>query len=135
MRSQLMCSPPDWVHVCSQTGNKMITHENIPKPPTHLGKAGRAYWSKVTRGYDLDESHLPLLEAAAAQLDRAATARELVKKHGVTVTVKGGIPKENAACAVERAAYLAFLRLNRELGLDLDLPEVRGPRRLGTGRG
>ena len=104
------------------------------KPPKNLGKTGRNYWKTVATEFQVPEDRADLLAAACVQLDRAAQAREAIARDGLTVRDKYDQVKIHPAVECERQAHLAFLRLQRELGLDVDVPETRGPRRPGTER-
>jgi P27 family predicted phage terminase small subunit len=104
----------------------------IPLPPRTLGDEGKAYWKKIQSEFDVEEHHFDLLEAACVQLDRASAARAVIAVEGITAKDRFGQPKEHPAVSVERNAALSFLRLQRELGLDIAPPESRPPARPGT---
>jgi P27 family predicted phage terminase small subunit len=113
----------------------MAPAKSTTKPPKSLGKTGRKFWESVLAAYALeDEHHCRLLENAALCLDRAAAAREQIKKDGITCTNRFGELREHPAANTERQSMTLFRQHVRELGLDLtDGPvEVRGPRRPGT---
>ena len=103
-----------------------------PRAPAHIGKRGKEFWKSVLTDFDLEPHHLDLLQAACEQLDRAESARKEVEKHGVTVLDRFEQHKANPAVELERQAHCTFLRLVRELGLDIETPETRGYRRPGT---
>lgn len=104
----------------------------IPSPPVKLFRAGKAFWSRVLTEFEVEEHHHDLLGAACQQLDRAAEAAAKVATEGITVTDRFKQLKTHPAVEIERNAHLAFCRLQRELGLDIEPPEVRGPSRPGT---
>src|SRR5262249_14791465 len=110
------------------------TKPKVPRPPADLGDAGRRYWRKVLAEFVVEDHHHDLLVAACRQLDRATQAREIVAQEGIVAMDRFGQAKCHPAVEVERSAHLAFLRLQREMALDVDIPEVRAPRRPGTGR-
>src|SRR5262245_9792445 len=104
----------------------------VPRPPSTLGDAGRAYWKSVQAEFAVEPHQLDLLESACLQLDRAETARQFVERGGLLLPDRFKQLKPNPAVEIERQAHLAFLRISRELGLDISIPESRGPRRPGT---
>jgi phage terminase small subunit len=116
----------------------MNQQHTTPPPPEHLGPAGRDLWTKTLEDFSPDDfkAHsFELLAAAGTQLDRAAQARAAIEKHGIATKDRFNQLRENPAVAVERNAHLAFVRIARELGLDLEPPsESRGPQRPGTSR-
>jgi P27 family predicted phage terminase small subunit len=104
----------------------------IPNPPKSLGADGRAYWRKIMSDFVVEDHHLDLLRACCEQLDRAAAARAVIAEKGVTTEDRFGQVRTHPAVDSERAAHLAFCRLQRELGLDVLPPSSRGPTRPGT---
>jgi P27 family predicted phage terminase small subunit len=103
-----------------------------PKAPKNLGKVGRSYWKRVVFEFTVEGCNLDLLESACKQLDRADAAIQVIKRDGVTITNPNGKVEEHPAVKTERAALLAFTRIQREMGLGVKAPETRGPRRPGT---
>ena len=93
----------------------------------------KALWASTLADYVLEPHHIELLRAACQQLTRAAMARKAIDADGIVIPDRFGIDKEHPAISIERQAHLAYLRLVREMGLDIDLPESRAPRRPGTG--
>ncbi len=96
-------------------------------PPSHLKAAGREHWLSVLAMFTFSEHDLPMLQSACEQLDRAAEAREIIAKDGVTTKDRFGQLKEHPACAIERAAHLAFVRIERELALQAPAADTRPP--------
>jgi hypothetical protein len=85
--------------------------------------------------YVIEEGHhVALLTRACMMLGRAIQAGEIVERDGVTTVNSRGEVKEHPALAAERSCSLAFQRLVRELGLDIEPAAVRGPSRPGTRR-
>ncbi|NQU20945.1 MAG: P27 family phage terminase small subunit [Candidatus Nealsonbacteria bacterium] len=109
--------------------------KRAPAPPVKWSKTAKRFWLDVHKQFVLEEpQHVELLRAACQQLDRADAARAVVDKGGVVLLDRFKQVKPNPAVDMERQAHLAFLRLARELGLDVELPgETRGHRRAGTG--
>ena len=90
-----------------------------PAPPKRLRKRGRDYWRIVLDLYDLDEADQALLLAACEMLDRADSAREQVDKEGQTQVDRFGQVKPHPCIDIERQALMAFVRVRRELALDV----------------
>ncbi len=90
-----------------------------PAPPEHLSERARAWWDDVVNGYALEPHHVHLLRLACEALDRAEQARQLLEKDGLTVATAAGSVKEHPAAAVEREAARTFMRLVRELGINV----------------
>ena len=104
-----------------------------PQAPVFLAEAGRAFWTRVLREFELDGPSLELLALACKQADRAAEARAILAAQPLTYRDRFDAPKEHPAVAIERNATIAFARLVRELALDVEPPaDSRPPRRPGT---
>lgn len=99
-----------------------------PQPPVHLTTATRAWWRGIVDEYQLESHHIKLLTAAATALDRAEQAREIIDREGLCVPTKEGGMKAHPAVAIEHNARLLFVKVLRELGLDVD-ENTRGPGR------
>jgi P27 family predicted phage terminase small subunit len=95
--------------------------------PKHLRTDGRSHWECVLSTFAFDDHDLPLLQSACEQLDRAAEARAIVSKEGVTIVDRFGQKREHPAVATERAAHLAFVRIERELSLQIPPADSRPP--------
>lgn len=99
-----------------------------PPPPAGLGRAGRRLWKKVLQGYHIMPSDLPTLEIACRQLDLIETARDQLRREGMTVAgAKGGMVK-HPAIGIERDASALYLAAMKTLGLDV-VPPRDGPGR------
>ena len=107
-----------------------MTTTTPKKPPDHLCKRAKKLWREVVSTFVLEPHHIELLRAACEQLGRAEAARKVIERNGLVVEDRFKQAKPNPAVEIERQAHLAFLRITRELGLDL-IPESRGPRRPG----
>lgn len=101
------------------------THKS--KVPKHLEKRGRAFWVLVCDEFALEASDLPLLLACCELLDRADEARQKVLNEGLTIVDRFGQTKTHPAVEIERQSLLAFVRIRRELGLDVEPPDSRPP--------
>lgn len=89
-------------------------------PPSHLAVPTRQWFSAVLAEYALEPHHVRLLTLAAEAWDRGVMAREALAEHGMTYLDRFDQPKSRPEIAVERDSRVAFARLLRELGLDLE---------------
>ncbi len=106
-----------------------------PEAPAKWCKSAAKFWRAVCRDFHVNEPQaVALLTAACWQLHRADQAKNAIDRDGAIIKDRFNQERPHPAVDVERKAQLAFLRLARELGLDIQLPtETRGPRRPGTG--
>lgn len=109
----------------------MTKSPEITRPPKHLSREAREWWSSVFANFELDTHHLKLLTLAAQAWDRGEGARQALAKRGVTYKDRFGQPCVRPEVAIERDSRLAFARLVRELGFDVANPDARPPRRDG----
>lgn len=99
------------------------------RPPRHLSAESRRLWLQIQADYVLEAHHCAILERACEALDRLLEARAAIEKDGAYVTGRFGV-KAHPGLAVERDSRIAFARLIRELGLDLETPaSLRPPTR------
>jgi len=100
--------------------------------PSHLRAATARWWQSVCDDYQLEAHHVRLLTLAAEAWDRTQQAREILAKQGLTFSDRFDQPRARPEVAIERDSRLAFLRVLRELGLDVEepaaprIPSVRG---------
>jgi phage terminase small subunit len=92
------------------------------KPPNHLSATARKWWASTAATFELEAHHLHLLTLAAEMLDRAAQARAVLDKLGLTYEDRFGAPRARPEVNAERHAKIAFARLLRELDLDGEPP-------------
>ena len=108
--------------------------KRTPPPPKEWNVFAKKFWASVHRQFAIEEpQHVELLRAACQQLHRAEQARAVVDEEGAVDRDRFGQRREHPGVATERKAHLAFLRISRELGLDVEITAARGPRRPGTG--
>ena len=107
------------------------------KAPAHLTEATRAWWRSVIREYTLEPHHMRLLQAAAECWDRLQEARLLLARDGLVIEGREGGMRPHPAAAIERDSRIAFVRLIRELDLDVEPPanERSRPTALRSNRG
>jgi P27 family predicted phage terminase small subunit len=98
------------------------------KPPRHLKPATRRWWKSVVADFELEPHHVRLLTLAGESWDRCVQAREALAEHGLTFMDRHGSPRARPEVGIERDSRIAFARLLRELGLDVQPPsENRAP--------
>ncbi len=103
------------------------TARKPPKPPAHLSRAARKWWSGVMESYEIEDHAVAIVTAAAEAMDRKEQARLTLLKEGLTSECRDGV-KTHPCVAIERDSRLAFLRAVRELCLSAEDPdETRGP--------
>lgn len=103
--------------------------DTTPKAPKHLRAATARWWESVLADYALEPHHVRLLTLASESWDRCQQAREALAEGGLTFNDRFGQPHARPEIAIERDSRIAFARLVRELGLDVNEPsaEVRPP--------
>lgn len=85
--------------------------------------------------YQLEAHHVRLLTLAAESWDRCQQAREVLDRDGLTYADRFGAPRARPEVAVERDSRLGFVRIVRELDLDVEPPsEGRRPPGLRSNR-
>lgn len=100
-------------------------------PPKGLTPAARAWWKRLHRDFDLEDSGAQfLLEQALRAFDRMNEAAALVERHGVAVADRFGQLRANPAVAAERDARAAMLGALKQLNLDV-IPAQRPGRPSG----
>ena len=99
--------------------------------PGHLQPETRAWWKSVVLDWQLEDHHRRLLTLAAESWDRCQAAREAIEKNGMTFCDRFGTPRARPEVGIERDSRIAFARLVRELGLDIEGPNESRPPRIG----
>jgi len=92
--------------------------KSLPKPPAHLQKATKRWFSDIVAAYELESHHLRLLQAACESWDRLQAARVVLDRDGISYVDRFNAPRARPEVAVERDAKVSFARLVRELNLD-----------------
>lgn len=108
-----------------------MTRKPAKKAPKHLKPQTAAWFDAVCHEYTLEPHHIRILTLAAEAWDRGQQAREAIDWHGLTFNDRFGVPKARPEIAIERDSRIAFARLIRELGLDIEQPEDPRPPRIG----
>ena len=101
------------------------------KPPSHLGKAGRALWADLSGDYEIvDADGWALLEVACVCADRLQQARETIAKEGCFATDRYGSAKAHPALLLEKDARNGLIQSIKALDLSDDAQNVM-PKFLG----
>lgn len=93
-----------------------------PKPPAHLSRAARKWWSDIMVAYEIEDHAVAIVTAAAESWDRKEAARKVLAAEGMTVDCRDG-KKTHPCVGIERDSRLAFLRAVRELCLSAEDPD------------
>src|SRR5687767_3419057 len=88
------------------------------EPPKHLRRIGREWWIAMVEQFRFGAADLPILTAAAEQLDRADTARKRIRKDGHFITDRFDQVIEHPAAQAEGRAWDRHERYTRRLNLD-----------------
>ena len=101
------------------------------KAPKNLKKVGKKFWKQVLQEFSLTDSHdLERLTLACTCLDAIDAAQEQIEQDGAFIADRYGAVKEHPAGKVIRENKIIFVRIVRELCLDVEEPvESRIPRR------
>jgi P27 family predicted phage terminase small subunit len=99
-----------------------------PQVPKHLSAESKRWYATITGDYALESHHLRLLQAACESWDRCQQARQQLADEGCTFTDRHGAIRPHPSINIERDSRIAFVRIIRELGLDIESPaEVKPP--------
>ena len=95
-------------------------------PPSHLAAPSRALWRKLTATYEFESHELEVLRLALEALDRAATARRALKRHGTTYNDRFGAPHARPEVKIERDSANAAARFLAQLAIPVEDVESPG---------
>jgi phage terminase small subunit len=104
-----------------------MTKSTALKAPAHLKPPTADWWRRVMTDWTLEEHHVRLLTLAAESWDRGQQAREALATNGLTFLDRFKQPHARPEIAIERDSRIAFARLVRELGLDVEEPSTSQP--------
>jgi hypothetical protein len=97
-----------------------------------LEPSTRKWITRIKKQYALEDYHVRLFVLAGQAWDRAQQARRLIEVDGPIQRDRFGQSKAHPAVQVEVQSMLAFAKLLRETGIDLDKGETpRPPRQYG----
>ncbi len=95
--------------------------KSTPKTPPGLSAAAKAWWTKLTAEYQLeDAAGLLLLETALQAFDRMHQARDLIAVHGAVTLDRFDQLRPNPATTIERDSRAAMLGALKALNLDIE---------------
>ena len=98
--------------------------------PSGLGTNGKRFWKKVLTEFQLVDSHdLERLSMCAKCLDVIHEAETRLSVDGLFVENRYGTSTEHPGCKMVRDNKLLFVKIIRELGLDLNTAEPSRPPR------
>ena len=98
--------------------------------PDELKAAGRAFWSRAMKENDLDSAHdAERLLMACKCLDECAAIEAQIEADGRFVRNRYNALVEHPGLKGLRDSRTLFVRIIREMGLDLEITESRPPRR------
>lgn len=83
----------------------------------------KGFWRTVTKGWELEQHHVRLLQIACESWDRALEAREAVTRDGLTFSDRHGNVKAHPGVAIEVQSRKQFIAALREIGLDAKGPD------------
>ena len=92
------------------------------KAPAHLSGEVKKWYAQVIESYELEPHHLRLLQLAGESWDRCRQAREILDREGLTYQDRFDAPRTRPEVSIERDNRTAFVRIIRELDLDIDAP-------------
>jgi phage terminase small subunit len=102
----------------------------IPRAPKTLKAEGRKFWRKVLSEFDLSDAHdLERLAMAGKCLDDLVEAEERVKTDGMFTLNRYNNVIEHPGLKVIRDTRTLFVKIVREMCLDLTAGDSRPPRR------
>jgi phage terminase small subunit len=104
-----------------------MTGRRAPRAPAHLRAATRRWWADVVAEWQLDEHHVRLLTLAGEAWDANQQAGEALRRDGFTYVDRFNVPRPRPEVAIARDSKIAFARLVRELGLDVEAPNASRP--------
>jgi P27 family predicted phage terminase small subunit len=90
--------------------------------PKHLKPATRVWFDEIWRSFELESQHVKILQLAAEAWDCYEAARNDISENGSTFKNKFGDVKPHPSVALMQNSRLAFLRVLRELNLDIAPP-------------
>jgi P27 family predicted phage terminase small subunit len=95
----------------------------VAKAPNGLGAQGKRLWKKILSEYELTESHdLARLEMACRTLDNLHDAEDRVRRDGMFTENRYGNIVEHPAVKSIKDFRLLFVKIIRELSLDIVQP-------------
>ena len=98
--------------------------------PKELKVVGKKYWLQSQSEIPMSEAHdLERLSMACKLLDDESEIEMRIKKDGMFTVNRYGQTVEHPGCKMLRDTRLLFVKIIRELGLDLVMPDDSRPPR------
>jgi phage terminase small subunit len=102
-----------------------------PKAPAGLAKDGRTFWKAATTEREFSEAHdLRRLEMGCRTLDEIAADQSTIRAEGRYTEDRWGRAIPHPALKTLQENRALFLRVIRELALDVVAPDASRPPRL-----
>ena len=95
---------------------------------TKLRLSTRRWINRIKGSYQLELHHEQILELAGGAWDRALEAKETVDSEGAFFYDRFQQRRSHPGIDVEMRAMVTYSRLMREIGLDLEMPNVKDSR-------
>lgn len=101
------------------------------KPPIYLKERGKKFFNKVISEFVFENAHeIELLGSAGGELDSQVESQKSIERDGYYIPNRYGKLIEHPALKSLRDSRALFMRIIREMGLDLTTgPESRQPRK------
>jgi phage terminase small subunit len=100
----------------------------IKRPPKYLKAPGKVFYLQVNKEYLFESAQdLERLVMACECLDTINSARSEIQKAGEFFIDRWGQPRAHPGFTIIRDQKALFIRIIRELGLDLEIPEAARP--------
>ncbi len=97
-----------------------MKNSDKPRAPAHLSAEAKKWWNAIVAEYCFETPDSTMtLQVVMECFDRANAARELLRKEGIVIRDRFGVPKAHPATVVERDSRMSMLRALRQLGLDI----------------
>jgi P27 family predicted phage terminase small subunit len=100
-----------------------MTAETVP---AHLSEASKALWQQINAAWELDVSHLVLLQTALECYDIMTECREKIAAEGIVYLHDNGATCKHPALQVWKDSRSHFLQAWKQLGFDLEPPQEVG---------
>lgn len=96
----------------------LLDTPDIPESiPTELHREWKAALADLTERRLLTDAMLPTVESYILAVGNMRAAQKSITEHGVLISGRDGVPKQNPAVSLLGKAQVAIQRLSAELGL------------------
>lgn len=102
----------------------------VVRPPGCLKGPGKKFWDKVLSEYEITEAHdLERLFYGCTCINEISMAEKIVSTEGAFIKDRFDQVREHPGMKTIRDNKLLFVKIIRELGLDLERPQESRPLR------